>query len=173
MEYKNSGHYRQGKAAGSGDKWLCISRVYEAARESVFGAWTQKEGLRQWWGPRCFTNRVCELDLRPGGQIHIEMEASDGMVFPVEGHFEDIDPPRQLVFTSTAFEDEEGEIHLENLNTLRLTEIEGKTRLDLKVLVVRSTPEADLVLESLLEGWIQSLDKLDAYLVGEQGRTHK
>ncbi|MGH2375506.1 MAG: SRPBCC family protein, partial [bacterium] len=29
--------------------------------------------MAQWWGPRGFTNPVCELDVRPGGAIRIHM----------------------------------------------------------------------------------------------------
>ena len=78
----------------------------------------RKKQLSAWWGPHRFTNPVCEMDLRPGGRIRIDMRAPDGAVFRMGGCFHEINSPERLVFTSTAFEDEEGLIELENLNTV-------------------------------------------------------
>jgi uncharacterized protein YndB with AHSA1/START domain len=44
---------------------LVLSRVFDAPRELVFQAWTDPKHLAQWWGPKGFTNPVCEVDARP------------------------------------------------------------------------------------------------------------
>jgi uncharacterized protein YndB with AHSA1/START domain len=49
------------------DRQLVLTRVFDAPRELVFKAWTETERLKRWWGPKGFTNPVCELDARPGG----------------------------------------------------------------------------------------------------------
>ncbi len=92
---------------------LVISRTFHARRELVFQAWTDPRRLVQWWGPRGFTNPVCELDLRPGGALYIEMRAPDGSLHPAQGVFHEIAPPERLVFTTFAFEGENGEPQLE------------------------------------------------------------
>jgi len=55
-----------------------ITRVVNASRSLVFKAWTDAKDVAQWWGPRGFTNPVCELDVRPGGAIRIHMRGPDG-----------------------------------------------------------------------------------------------
>ena len=55
------------------DRELVITRIFDAPREIVFKAWTEPERLKHWWGPKEFTNPVCELDLRPGGAIRIHI----------------------------------------------------------------------------------------------------
>jgi uncharacterized protein YndB with AHSA1/START domain len=145
-------------------KQLILTRIFNAPSETVFKAWTETSQIKQWWGPHGFTNPVCEMDVRPGGSIHIDMMAPDGVVFPMGGTFRIIESPRRIVFMSTAFEDEEGNNRLENLNTITFTALDGKTKLHLQADVLRSTPEMDSVLDGMEEGWRQSLDKLEAYL---------
>ena len=58
-------------AGESGSRGLVMTRTFNAPRQVVFQAWTDPERLKRWWGPKHFTNPVCELDLRPGGAIHM------------------------------------------------------------------------------------------------------
>ena len=54
-----------------------ITREFDAPRELVFQAWTDPKHLAEWWGPRGFTNPVCQWDARPGGKIYDVMRAQD------------------------------------------------------------------------------------------------
>jgi uncharacterized protein YndB with AHSA1/START domain len=63
---------------------MVMTRVFDAPRELVFKAWTEPERLKRWWGPKGFTNPVCEVDVRPGGAIRIDMRAPDGVVYPLD-----------------------------------------------------------------------------------------
>jgi uncharacterized protein YndB with AHSA1/START domain len=153
-------------------KQLVLTRVFNAPSEIVFKAWTEAAHMKQWWGPHGFTNPVCEMDVRPGGSIHIDMTAPDGVVFPMGGTFRIIDRPHRIVFTSTAFEDPDGGSRLENLNTVIFKAIDGKTELHLQADVLKSTPEMDKALDGMEEGWNQSLDKLADYLE-QQSQTIK
>ena len=91
-----------------------------APPEVVFRAWTDAKQLAEWWGPKGFTNPVCEVDTRLGGAIHIHMRAPDGMVYPMTGRFMEIDRPHRLVFTTAAI-DSEGRPMFEVLNTVIFT----------------------------------------------------
>jgi uncharacterized protein YndB with AHSA1/START domain len=144
---------------------MVLSKILHADIVTVFNAWTRADQLNQWWGPYGFTNPVCVLDPRPGGIIHIEMTSPDGMVFPMEGVFQKIDPPMQLIFTSSAFEDLETGNKFENLNMVSFEEVEARTRLILEDTVLSSTPEMDIALDGMKESWRQSLDKLSEYLI--------
>ena len=81
---------------------LTITRVLDAPRSLVFRMWTEAEHMARWWGPKGFTNPVCEVDARPGGAIRIHMRGPDGTIYPMTGTFEEIVPPHRLVFTSVA-----------------------------------------------------------------------
>ena len=53
-------------AAGTADRVIVITRVFDAPREMVFEAWTKPEHLVHWWGPNGFTTSIQEMDVRPG-----------------------------------------------------------------------------------------------------------
>ena len=150
---------------------LIVERVFDAPRELVFKAWTDPKHVAQWWGPKGFTNPVCELDVRPGGAIRIDMRGPDGVVYPMKGVFHEIVEPERLVFTSSAIEDEAGNPGLEALNAVTFAEHNGKTKLTLQVVVVKSAPEAEAALDGMEEGWNQSLDRLADYLAAASFTT--
>lgn len=150
---------------------LVLTRVFDAPRALVFQAWTDPRHVARWWGPKCFTNPVCEWDARPGGSIHVEMTAPDGVVYPMKGRFHEVAPPERLVFTSTAFEDAEGRPQLEVINTITLVEHEGRTTLTLRAKLIRATPETAAALGGMETGWSQSLDKLAEHLAREVAGT--
>jgi uncharacterized protein YndB with AHSA1/START domain len=140
---------------------LVITRVFDAPRELVFKAWIDPKHMERWWGPKGFTNPVCQLDARLGGAIRIDMRGPDGALHPMGGVYREIVEPERLVFTTTAFEDERGNPGLENLNTVTFAEHNGKTKLTLHVVVIKATQEAARPLAGLEEGWTQSLERLD------------
>lgn len=61
------------------EREITITRMFDAPRAVVFRAWTDAGQLAQWWGPKGFTNPVCEIDVRVGGAIRIHMR-SEGRV---------------------------------------------------------------------------------------------
>jgi uncharacterized protein YndB with AHSA1/START domain/pimeloyl-ACP methyl ester carboxylesterase len=149
---------------GEGKREVVITRTIDAPRELVFEAWTDPKHMAQWWGPRYFTNPVCELDVRPGGAILVHMLGPDGTVYPMKGIFREIVKPERLVFTSGAFEDEDGNPRLESLTTVTFTEFDGKTKLTVHAVVTRAEPGVEGALAGMEEGWSQSLDKLTEYV---------
>jgi len=142
------------------ERELVITRIFDAPREVVFKAWTDPKRLAQWWGPKEFTNPVCELDVRPGGAIRIDMTGPDGVLYPIRGVFHEIVEPERLVFTTGSFEDEDGNPQLEGLNIVTFAEHNGKTKLTLQARIVKSTPEVAVPLAGMEDGWSQSLDRL-------------
>ena len=141
---------------------LTLTRMINAPVETVFRAWTDPVQVAKWWGPKDFTNPVCELDTRPGGKIKIDMTGPDGTAYPMGGLFHEIDEPRKLVFTSTAFADENGNNQLEVLNTIVFEDHNGKTKLTLTAAVKKATPAVAAPVAGMHEGWSQSLDRLTA-----------
>jgi uncharacterized protein YndB with AHSA1/START domain len=144
----------------SGQQEVTLTRIFDAPRELVFKTWTDPKHLAQWWGPHYFTNPVCELDLRPGGAILIHMQDPDGVAYPMKGVFHEIVEPERLVFTSSAFEGEDGQPLLESLNTITFEDLDGKTKLTVQSVVTRAEPGTEGALAGMEQGWTESLDKL-------------
>lgn len=142
---------------------LVITRTFDAPREIVFKMWTDPKHMAQWWGPHGFTNPVCELDVRPGGAIRIDMRDPDGTVYPMTGTFREIVRPERLVFTAEAL-DQNGAAVLEVMNTVTFEEKNGKTTLTLQAHVAKVAGEGVSYLEGMEAGWTQSLERLASQL---------
>jgi uncharacterized protein YndB with AHSA1/START domain len=76
-----------------------VTRTVAAPREEVFRAWTDRERLKQWFGPGEFTIPEAELDVRPGGAYLIVMQSPNGDRLRLKGAYREIEPPERLVFT--------------------------------------------------------------------------
>ena len=146
-------------SAITAERSVTITRVLDAPRDLVFRLWTEREHMAQWWGPRGFTNPVCEMDVRVGGAIRIDMRAPDGTVYPMTGTFREITPPQRLVFEAVA-EDHDGNALLRSLTTVTFAEEGGTTRLTVHAEAVGLSPFAPQMLAGMEAGWTQSLEKL-------------
>jgi|SRR5665213_1301352 len=138
---------------------LVLNRVFDAPREMVWRAWTDPAQFTQWWGPARFTNPVCRADVRPGGEIYIEMRGPDGKVYPMSGTFQDVVEPERIVFRSGAL-DGEGKLMFEIMTTVTFADQGGKTALKLEAKIVSETALAPQHLVGMEQGWNQSLDRL-------------
>ena len=156
---------RKDNASGAAERELVLTRVFDAPRGLVFQAWTDAKQLARWWGPKGFTNPVCEVDARPGGALRIVMRGPDGAEYPMTGVFREIAPPERLVFTNVAV-DREGKPILDGLTTVAFAEEGGKTKLTLRTRAVALVPYAAAFLEGMEAGWTQSLERL-AELLGK------
>ncbi|AHG01738.1 hypothetical protein HALLA_00170 (plasmid) [Halostagnicola larsenii XH-48] len=141
-----------------------INRTFDAPREAVWAAWTDPEQLAEWWGPAEFTVPDCEIDARPGGAFHVDMEGPDGTIYPGTGEFLEVEEPAHMVFLSRAFEDEDGEAKLETHNTVTFEADGDRTHLTLEAEVVTATPAVEEDLSGMEVGWTMSFEKLEGYL---------
>ncbi len=89
------------------DREIVLSRVFAAPRELVFKAWTEAEHLTQWFGPKGFTTKTRECDLRVGGRWRFDMIAPDGKVFDNRMVFLEIESPSLLVFDHGSDKDDD------------------------------------------------------------------
>jgi uncharacterized protein YndB with AHSA1/START domain len=143
-----------------------ITREFAAPRELVFKAWTDPQHLIHWWGPRGFTNPVCEWDARPGKAIHVVMRAPNGTDYPMGGEFREIVAPERLVFTSGALDDK-GKMLFEFLHAVTLVERKGKTTLTIKSRVLNTTADANKYIGGFEAGMTQSLERLAEHLAAK------
>jgi uncharacterized protein YndB with AHSA1/START domain len=80
---------------------LQVKRVFQAPREKVFAAWTEKRQLEQWMckpGPQ-MTTKYLEFDPREGGGHTIEVHLPNGHWYVNRGTYKVVKPPEKLVFT--------------------------------------------------------------------------
>jgi uncharacterized protein YndB with AHSA1/START domain len=149
-------------------KELTLNREFDAPRELVWKYWTDPKLIAQWWGPQGVTNPTCEWEAKPHGAIHIVMLAGKamgpfaGQEWPMTGMFEEVQKPEKLVYTSNAIVD--GKEVLTTLTTVTFVEQEGKTHMNVHIVVTKTTPEAAGPLQGMEMGWNQQLDKLVAFV---------
>ena len=141
------------------ERRVVLSRLFEAPRELVYRMWTEPEHMARWWGPACFTNPVCELDVRPGGALRIVMRAPDGTEYPMVGTFREVVPPERLVLLTFALDGEENPL-LENLISVTFAEEGERTKLTVEAEAVGFVPIAAQMLAGMEEGLSQSLVRL-------------
>jgi uncharacterized protein YndB with AHSA1/START domain len=146
-------------AGMAGTQELVLTRIFDAPREVVFKAWTEVDRLKRWWGPRGFTNPVCEVDVRAGGAMRIHMRGLDGTIYPMTGVYHEIVEPERLVFTASAL-DAGGKPLFEQLTTVTFEEHAGKTKLTVHASFSKVRPEAAPHLAGAETGWNMSLDRL-------------
>jgi predicted lactoylglutathione lyase/uncharacterized protein YndB with AHSA1/START domain len=152
------------------DREIMATRVVDAPRRLVFEASTGPEHLPHWMlGPEGWTMPVCEIDLRPGGAWHYRWRRPDGAEMEMRGVFREIAPPERLVQTETWC----GGTWPETLNTLILTEEDGKTTMACTVLYPSKEARDAALGTGMKEGWAASYDRLDEYLrtMAESGRA--
>ena len=140
------------------DTQILVTREFDAPKDLVFKAYTTPELISRWWTSKRGTMKVCEVDLRVGGKWRYVMDADSGFEVAFHGAYREIVPDERIVNTET-FEGAFSEGHQYSpedytLNTLTLSEVDGRTHLTL--LTECATKEVrDLIIESGMEGGMQ------------------
>ena len=142
------------------DTQILITREFDAPKHLVYKAWTTPELVRQWWTAKRGEMRVCEIDLRVGGAWRYVMVADGGFEVGFHGEYREIVPNERLVSTEAYEGIPDADAHA-SLNTLTLTEADGRTMLT--VLVEHPTKEGrDMHVESGMEAGMQdAMDLLE------------
>jgi uncharacterized protein YndB with AHSA1/START domain len=153
-----------------------ISRTFNAPRDLVWRAWTERDRLMQWFGPRGCTISVAALDLRPGGVFHYSMRTPDGKEMWGKFTYREVVPPERIVLVNS-FSDAKGGITrhpmsptwpLEMLSTTTFTEHQGRTTINLRWAPLNATEierkTFDTSHDGMQHGWTGTFDQLDEYL---------
>jgi uncharacterized protein YndB with AHSA1/START domain len=142
------------------DREIVATRVVDARRRLVWEVCTGPEHLPHWLlGPDGWTMPICETDLRPGGAWHYGWRGPDGAEMEMRGVYREIAPPERLVHTESW-----GREWPETLNTLVLTEENGRTTMTCTVLYPSKEARDAALGTGMKEGWSTSYDRLDGYL---------
>ena len=162
--------------SASAQQDFVISRIFDAPRQQVWRAWTDREELMKWFGPKGCTLPHATLDLRPGGIFHYAMRTPDGHEMWGKWTFREIIAPEKLVLVSS-FSDAQGGITrhpmsaywpLETLSTTTFEEQGGKTKLTIRWAPWNATEsERNTFAEAhsgMQQGWGGTFEQLAAYL---------
>jgi uncharacterized protein YndB with AHSA1/START domain len=157
-------------------KEFVISRTFDAPRNLVWTAWTQREALTQWFGPKGFTMSRATLDFRVGGVFHYCLVAPDGMEMWGKMTYREIVPTQRLVWVN-AFSDEKGglgrhplapEWPQQMLTVATFDERDGRTTVTIRWSPIDATPGEQNVFDtnhdSMRMGWTGTFEQLEQYL---------
>jgi len=138
---------------------ILATRTFDAPRRLVFAAFTEPEHVRRWLlGPEGWTMPVCEIDLRVGGSWHyVWRNEEDGREFGMHGVYREIEAPARIVNTEV-FEDSE------SLNTLELTELDGRTVMRHRIVMPSQAARDAAMATGMANGAEDSYARLDSYL---------
>lgn len=144
------------------EKVLVITRTFDAPRALVWRAFSDPVHLRQWWGPKGYTNPVCELDFRVGGHWHNVMRSPDGKELPVNATFTEIVEPERIVYRNAP---PKGEVWGDNppptfVRTITFTEENGRTTLTLRAEFDAAADRERAMKRGFIEGTLESYDRL-------------
>ena len=143
------------------DEQILITREFDAPRHLVYRAWTTPELVKRWWSGGHGEVTVAEIDLRVGGMWRYVLIASEGFEVGFHGEYREIVANERIVSTEVY----EGMPEGEALNTLTLTEEDGRTTMS--ILVQHSCKEhRDAHINSGMEAGMQkSMDLLEQVAV--------
>jgi uncharacterized protein YndB with AHSA1/START domain len=142
------------------DREVAWTRTFAAPRERVFRALTEPEHVQQWLlGPDGWTMPVCEIDLRVGGVWHYVWRSRDGDEFGTQGVFREIERPARIVQTESMMGSQE------TLNTVVLTEEDGRTTMVSSMLFGSRAERDAAVATGMGSGASQSYDRLAEVIV--------
>jgi uncharacterized protein YndB with AHSA1/START domain len=147
-----------------------LSRVFPAAPELVFRAWSSADHLRHWFCPAGFTVPEVTVEFRVGGAFDICMQSPEGERHWTRGRFVEIVPNSRLVI----------DMHPAGKNgkplfrayTIVGFAAEGSgTRLAVEQRYTLLDPLAEPMVGGAPLGWAQSLDRLEQELKRVKGQA--
>ena len=142
------------------DREVVITRVVNAPRRLVFAAWTEPRHIQRWLsGPEGWTMPICEMDLQPGGRWRYVYRKASGKEMTLTGSVLEVVPPERLVTTESW-----GPEWPDTVNTVVLTESEGRTTIALTITYV-SKEARDAALDTgAMDGMNRAFELLDELL---------
>jgi uncharacterized protein YndB with AHSA1/START domain len=139
------------------DDQILITREFDAPKELVYRAWTTPELVKRWFGGNHGEVLSADIDLRVGGRWRYVTAAGEGREAAFHGEYREIVPNERIVSTEVY----EGDPDAEAVNTLTLTERDGRTTITVLV-QHQSQANRDAVLRAGMEtGMNAALDKLE------------
>jgi uncharacterized protein YndB with AHSA1/START domain len=78
---------------------VVITREFNAPARLLFEAYSTREHIMKWFGPRGWPVTMCELDFRVGGRFRFQMTGPNGETnTPFGGEYLEIVPNKRIVY---------------------------------------------------------------------------
>ncbi len=142
------------------DEQILITREFAAPKHLVWKAWTTPELVKRWWHANRGEVTLAEIHLEVGGTWRYVSRTEDGFEVAFHGEYREIVPNERMVSTE-AYEGIPDADANATVNTMTLTEADGRTTLT--VLVQCPSKETrDAIIASGMEAGMQdALDLLE------------
>ena len=137
---------------------ILVTRMFDAPIDLVWRVSTDPFHFSQWWGPRGYSNPVCEMDVRAGGKWRVEQRDPAGNIFKFHGEFLEVDPPHRMVQTFV-FAD-----FPPATTTVSFEAVDGKTRLTSSMRFSDFAMRDGMVQSGMERGAQESYERLDELL---------
>ncbi len=144
-------------------KAFVFTRTFDAPRDTVWKAWTDRAARTQWWQPMGTPLEVKTYDVSPGGVMHYAMNMPNGGKWWGLFTYREVEAPSRLVYVNSS-SDENGGITrpsfnaqwpLEVLTTVTFIDHGGKTDVKLEGVPLNATDEECVA----FEGGIDQMQK--------------
>jgi uncharacterized protein YndB with AHSA1/START domain len=145
--------HRQATVTLPTDDQILITREFDAPRHLVYRAWTTPELVKRWFGGSHGEPSVVEIDLRVGGRWRYAFDSGDAF----HGEYREILADERLVSTEVY----EGAPEAEAVNTLTLTERDGRTMMTVLVQHQSRANRDGHINAGMEPGMNAALDKLE------------
>lgn len=150
-------------AADPGKQEIVITRIFNAPRELVFKAFTDRDAIPHWWGPRRLSTVVDRMEVRPGGVWRFVQRDASGREYGFHGVYHLVQPPERLIYTFE-FEGMPGHVVLE---TVTFEEVKRGTKLTERS-VFQSVKDRDgMVKSGMEEGARESMERLEELITNK------
>jgi uncharacterized protein YndB with AHSA1/START domain len=155
-----------GRAKLIGAREIAITRVFDAPRDMVFGAWIDPKAIGQWWGPRGFTTTTYSMEVRPGGVWKYTMHGPDGTNYPNIVRYEEVEIPERITYSLTG--GEEGDESHNHRVIVEFRDKGAKTEVSMR-LIFPSVEERSHVVDvyGAVQGLNDTTDRLSEYLAAQ------
>ncbi len=141
------------------DTQILIVRDFSAPKHLIYKAWTTPELIKRWWSANRGKVTVADVDLRVGGMWRWVQVTDGGFEVAFHGEYRELIPNERIV--STEVYEGMPEVEAESVNTMTLTEKDGRTTLTILV-QHKSQEHRDAHINSGMEAGMQdAMDLLE------------
>ncbi|HLZ14609.1 MAG TPA: SRPBCC family protein [Candidatus Saccharimonadales bacterium] len=144
-----------------GEPFVVIERDFDAPRDKVFRAFTEKELVKRWWVGPGYEVSVELLDARDGGAWRFVQRDKDGKTFAFHGSFHRVSP--ELTIQTFEFDGMPEPGHV-SLDKMMLTEKDGKTHMRVESVFMSVADRDGMIASGMEEGMQHTYNTLDDVL---------
>ncbi len=143
--------------ASIAEREVVITRVFDAPARLLFAAYSKREHIMKWFGPKGWPVTLCEMDFRVGGRFRFAMTGPDGKQnTPFGGEYLDIVLDEKIVYDN-GFELPDAE---RMVVTVTFVEKAGKTTLTIRTVFASVAMKELHVGGGFVQGVGSGLDQL-------------